>query len=141
MDEQLKKLHEILYSDNYESDIEDNWFIEEINNINNQFNLNFPISNDSVKLIVEEIYNNDNVDLLSYVILGKYGFDWDENACEYEFERGDWFDDNEEHEYYEEQYGEEGTDYYSMETKNKKVIYSKLRHFDLPYELCQVENK
>ena len=141
MDEQLKQLHEILYSEDYDTDFEEEWFIEEINDINTQFKLNLPISKDSFRLIVEEIYNNNNVELLNYIIIDPGRFDWDTYISEYSFERGDWFDDNEEHEELEEQYGEEGTDYYSIETKNKQVIYSKLRHFDLPYELDQVKDK
>lgn len=134
MEEQLKKLHEILYSDNYDTDFEDEWFIKKVNSINDQFKLNIPLSKDSMRLIVDEIYNNDNLELLKFMIIDPGGFDWDEYSCEHDFERGDWFDDNEEHEIYEEEYGEEGTDYYIIETKNKLVTLSKMSLSDSHYE-------
>lgn len=142
MDKELQKLYDIFYAKNFDdNDIKSQWFIDEIEGINEKFGLNIPIDVDSIKAVCYEIYNNDNVDLAQHMILGSTGFDWDRYDAEYDFEPADWVEDNEDREYYDENYGEQGTDYYAIETKSKKVIFSHLRHFDLPYELDQIINK
>jgi hypothetical protein len=142
MEKELDKLYDIFYARNFDdNDVNARWFIEEIEEINEKFALNIPINVDSMKAICQEIYENDNVELVEHLILGSTCFDWDRYDAEYDFEPADWVEDNEDREYYDENYGEQGTDYYAIETKSKKVIFSHLRHFDLPYELHEIIDK
>lgn len=141
MDDGLKKINRIFYSDSYQSSVNDEWYVEAIQEINTKFLLEIPINCDSVKRLVEEVFNNDNVELLELLICGSLGFGWDEGICESDFESADWVEDNEDRQYYDENYGEQGTDYFSFRTKNKTVIFSHMRHFDLPHELYEVIDK
>ncbi len=142
MEKELNKLYDIFYARNFDdNDIKARWFIEEIEEINEKFALNIPVNVDSMKAVCQEIYENDNVKLVEHLILGSTCFDWDRYDAEYDFEPADWVEDNEDREYYDENYGEQGTDYYAIETKSKKVIFSHLRNFDLPYELYEIIDK
>ncbi len=70
---------------------------------------------------LDHIYENDTADVLVRMMnVGDdgYGFDYDIDVFFTEFEEGDWFDDNEEHEIMEETYGEEGYNLYQIVTKN-----------------------
>jgi hypothetical protein len=141
MDQELKKLYDIFYAENYDDCIENKWFIGNIEEINQKFNLSIPVDANTMKSICKEIYFNDNIELAKHMILGSTGFDWDRYDAEYDFEPADWVDDDENRRDYDETYGEQGTDYYVIETKSKQIIFSHLRHFDLPYSLSEIIDK
>lgn len=140
METDLEKLKDILCYDSYNDDVEKEWYIDGINEINSKFNLDIPISKDSIELIAQTIYNTDNVELLEYFVLHSI-FDWNDYECDNDFATADWVEDNEDKEWYDENYGEQGTDYFFLPTKNKILVLSQLRMMDLPYSVYEIIDK
>jgi hypothetical protein len=70
-----------------------------------------------MKFIVDQVYEQDSVESLLYLIEI-----WEDSIFDMflvDSEGGDWFDDNEDHNALEAEYGDEGYDYYEIHTKNK----------------------
>jgi hypothetical protein len=78
--------------------------------------------------VAERTYETDNVGVLCLIFCDNL-IDSDIDYFESDFEEGDWFEDNEEHEMMENEYGEEGTQYYLVYTKTQVHTFSEDRPF------------
>jgi len=78
--------------------------------------------------VAERTYETDNVGVLCLIFCDNL-IDSDLDYFESDFEEGDWFEENEEHEMMENEYGEEGIEYYFVYTKMKKHIFSEAKPF------------
>jgi len=140
----LKTLYKIFITEDFEGDSN---FIEDYKE---EFEVIFkeignPLQNENpMKFILNHIYENDDFTLLKRMLStcdtqkqgSNLGFDYDIDNCDdYDFERGDWSEENDARDNCEDEYGEEGTDYYYIYSKNLSHVFSKQAPFgvDLDY--------
>ena len=83
----------------------------------------------SLEEVVYNIYELDHVEALKLLLTGDLGFDFDMEYTENYFERGDWFEDNDDQKEMEETYGEEGFQYYIINTKSKSHEFKEMKPF------------
>ena len=140
MDKELKKLQEAFYTNNYDDkDVKKEYFIDAIKQLSESLNTLIEPTTKSLEEIVNIIYETDHVEALKLFLTGDLGFGHDLYFCKYYFDEGDWFDDNEEHEEMEREYGEEGYQYYHLYTKTKIHVFRELRPFPegMEYEVTK----
>lgn len=128
MDKELKKLQEAFYTANYDDkDATEDYFIEGIQKLSQSLETLIEPSAKSLVEIVNIIYDTDHIEALKLFLTGDLGFGHDLYFCQYDFEEGDWFDDNEEHQEMEREYGEEGYQYYHIYTNTKIHVFNEMR--------------
>jgi hypothetical protein len=137
MDKELQKLHLVFYtSDMNEDDAKEEYFKDGIAKLNQLLGTSIEPSKNALAEVIDKIFDSDNVEALELLLTGDLGFGYDLDYCDNYFEEGDWFDDDEEHEEMEEEYGEEGYQYYDIYTKSKIHVFSQSRPFadEVQYE-------
>ena len=86
-----------------------------------------------MKYILVHIYQNDSINILKNMLNvegdGEYSIDYDLDIAFEDFERGDWSDEGEDRDLYEEQYGEEGYNYYNINTKKYLHVFQEIQPF------------
>jgi hypothetical protein len=130
MEKEQLQLRELFFADCYnQEEIADDGFIQTIELINQKFGLNICIDVTSVNQVVDHIYENDDLELLKFLLLEGWCFDFgfNFNECPTDFERGDWTEESEDSDDVHEEYGEEGYDYYFITTKNKIFVFWEMR--------------
>ena len=78
----------------------------------------------SIEELVIDLYDQDNVYLFTS---GSYDINWD--LISEEWDKADWVDSPNEVSHLEEMYGEEGTNYYKLFTRNKIHSFSEITPF------------
>jgi hypothetical protein len=130
MEKEQLQLRKLFFADCYnQEEIADDGFIQTIELINQKFGLNICIDVTSVNQVVDHIYENDDLELLKFLLLEGWCFDsgFNFNECPTDFERGDWTEESEDSDDVHEEYGEEGYDYYFITTKNKIFVFWEMR--------------
>jgi hypothetical protein len=123
LDEELILDEDDLYDEDDEFNKEE---IEAFEKISNGItSLLLPKTNHK-KVIVDYIYNNDDISLLEKLL---EVIDNNIDECIHDWEKGDWFDDNESHRSMEAHYGEVGNNIYHIYTKNKIHVFKKMTPF------------
>ena len=125
----LKTLHELFNTEHYEGDDDFKYFKEifKITGIPSQ-------NQNPMKFVLNHIYENDDIDLLKRMLRTydtikegtNFGFDYESDVLynDHEFFRSDSSDDNDQRSSYEAEYGEEGTYYYYLYSKNFRHEFS-----------------
>ena len=130
MDQNIQTLRNALLVDNYDAqDFQDIEFIENFNKLCSLFDDKYDADQNPLDWLIEKIIEHDSVEALILILSEDIGLQYDMEYFENDFEEGDWFEDNEDHEMMEDEYGEEGTQYYLVYTKTQVHTFSEDRPF------------
>ena len=155
MDEQFKILCEIFGLEHY-NDFDwgkDEYLSEQFQIVHKEIGVGILPNTNPMEIILNHIYLQDDINILERMLKTEeavdsgtsFGFDidWDTGNSSYfrEFERGDWSDEGESREIFEYSYGESGTNYYEIQTKNLIHTFSHIMPFAEHFNFCGSEKK
>ena len=130
MDQNIQTLRNALLVDNYDAqDFRDSEFINVFNQLCSLFDEQYDTDQNPLEWLIGKIIEHDSVEALQLIFSENIGLQYDIEYLDNYFEEGDWSEDNEGHEMMEDEYGEEGTQYYSIYTKNQIHTFSEDRPF------------
>ncbi|MDA9325855.1 hypothetical protein N9Q69_01350 [bacterium] len=128
MNNHLETLYKIFNVEHFENDAD-----EALQKIIKDFSIPEISSTNLMKYILGHIYQNDSINILKNMLNvegdGEYSIDYDLDIAFEDFERGDWSDEGEDRDLYEEQYGEEGYNYYNINTKKYLHVFQEIQPF------------
>ena len=133
----LERLYETFYADSFDDASQyDQWELDLFKKMQIDLGVEKIPENvtNHMAYLLDQMYETDNskvmVSLLNAGENGEgYGINYDTDYIVLEFEEGDWFDDNEEHEIMEETYGREGYNLYRAFTKNYQHDFREMKPF------------
>ncbi|MDA9182534.1 hypothetical protein N9O51_05015 [Saprospiraceae bacterium] len=128
MDKHLETLYTLFRVESFENDAD-----ETLQKIIKDFGIPEISSTNLMKYILDHIYQNDSINILKNMLGiegdGEYGMDADLDLVWADFERGDWSEEGEDRDNYEEMYGEEGYNYYNINTKKYLHEFQEMKPF------------
>lgn len=140
MEENLKKLKNALFSSSITTeDLNDEYYADVFQQLSALLGESLPDGVKPMEWVAERTYETDNVNVLCSIFCENL-LDSDIEYFESDFEEGDWFEDNEEHEMMENEYGAEGTECYVIYTKTKKHFFSEDKPFSNGVEYDKSED-
>jgi hypothetical protein len=129
MEDHLQNLKNALFaSSSKQEDLNDKCYADVYQQLCDFLGESLPDGVNPMEWVAERTYETDNVGVLCLIFCDNL-IDSDLDYFESDFEEGDWFEENEEHEMMENEYGEEGIEYYFVYTKMKKHIFSEAKPF------------
>ena len=147
MDKDFKTLCEIFYADSYENDFikidGDLSSLDELFQIAyREIGISLKSKTNPMKNLLHHIYVHDKIDFLERMLNTdetieakiNFGFDSYTDIAFTEFEKGDWVEESSE-------YGEEGYNFYEINTKNYIHTFSELQPHSEGLSLCSSRKK
>ena len=138
MDKDFKTLCELFYADSYENDFikidgDLSGLDEMFQVVYKELGISLASKTNPMKNLLHHIYVHDKIAFLERMLntgetieaKTNFGFDSHTDIVLTEFEKGDWVEESSSS--YEEEYGEEGYNYYEINTKNYIHTFSELQ--------------
>ena len=141
MEDHLQNLKNALFASSVTSeDLNDEYYADVFQQLSDLLGESLPFGIKPMEWVAERTFETDNVDILRKIFCDNL-IDSDLGFFDSEFEEGDWFEDNEEHEMMANEYGDEGTECYIIYTKSKKHFFSEDKPFSNGIEYDKTEDR